>query len=70
MAGRTLEICRQTALQQGLVSLTLIFVDLGGAMSAFVGTYLGRRGTIQVGAALLLVVLVVCSVPQVISPII
>jgi SP family sugar:H+ symporter-like MFS transporter len=49
--GRTAEVCRQTALQQGLVSLTLIFIALGGAMSGVVGTYLGRRGTIQVGAA-------------------
>jgi len=49
--GRTTEFCSQTALQQGLVSLTLIFVALGGAMSGVVGNYLGRRGTVQVGSA-------------------
>lgn len=52
VTGRSAEVCRQTALEQGLVSLTLIFVALGGGMSGVVGTHFGRRGTIQVGAAL------------------
>src|ERR1700761_4050919 len=43
-------VCSQTALQQGLVSLTLLFVGLGGAASGVTGNYLGRRGTVQVGA--------------------
>ncbi|OQU97867.1 hypothetical protein CLAIMM_03744 [Cladophialophora immunda] len=50
--GETAVVCSQTALQQGLVSLTLLFVALGGALSGIAGTYLGRRGTIQVGALL------------------
>jgi SP family sugar:H+ symporter-like MFS transporter len=49
--GTTAVVCSQTALQQGLVSLTLLFIALGGAISGIVGNYLGRRGTIQVGAA-------------------
>lgn len=52
LTGITAVVCSQTALQQGLVSLTLLFVALGGAFSGIVGNYLGRRGTIQVGAAL------------------
>lgn len=49
--GITAVVCSQTALQQGLVSLTLLFIALGGAISGPVGNYLGHRGTIQVGAA-------------------
>lgn len=49
--GVTTVVCSQTALQQGLVSLTLLFIALGGAISGVVGNFLGRRGTIQVGAA-------------------
>jgi MFS family permease len=48
--GITAVVCSQTALQQGLVSLTLLFVALGGALSGITGNYLGRRGTMQVGA--------------------
>ncbi|EXJ64254.1 hypothetical protein A1O7_00590 [Cladophialophora yegresii CBS 114405] len=48
--GITAVVCSQTALQQGLVSLTLLFVALGGAISGITGNYLGRRGTMQVGA--------------------
>ena len=48
--GTSIEVCSQTALQQSLVSLTLIFVALGGALSGVVGNYFGRRGTIQSGA--------------------
>ena len=45
-------VCQQTALQQALVSLTLIFIALGGGISGIVGNHFGRRGTIQVGALL------------------
>lgn len=48
--GVTAVVCSQTALQQGLVSLTLLFVAVGGVISGFTGNYLGRRGTMQVGA--------------------
>ena len=50
--GMTAVTCTQTALQQSLVALTLLFVGLGGAVSGCSGHYLGRRGTIQVGALL------------------
>lgn len=50
--GKTATVCTQTALQQGLVSLTLLFVALGGALSGPVGSYFGRRGTIRIGALL------------------
>ncbi|KAK5207548.1 hypothetical protein LTR72_007196 [Exophiala xenobiotica] len=50
--GITAVVCSQTALQQGLVSLTLLFIALGGLLSGVVGKYWGRRGTIQVGALL------------------
>ena len=45
-------VCSQTALQQALVSLTSLFVALGGALSGFTGNYFGHRGTMQVGALL------------------
>ncbi|KAJ9607335.1 hypothetical protein H2200_008408 [Cladophialophora chaetospira] len=48
--GITAVVCSQTALQQGLVSLTLLFVGVGGAIAGITGNYLGRRGTMQVGA--------------------
>ena len=50
--GKEGQVCQQTALQQGLVSLTLLFISLGGGISGVVGNYFGRRGTIQVGAVL------------------
>ena len=50
--GEQVQVCQQTALQQGLVSLTLLFIALGGGVSGAVGNYFGRRGTIQVGAFL------------------
>lgn len=50
ITGVTAAVCSQTALQQGLVSLTLIFVALGGLVSGIVGSFFGRRGTIQAGA--------------------
>lgn len=52
ITGVTAVVCSQTALQQGLVSLTLIFVALGGLVSGLVGSFFGRRGTIQAGAIL------------------
>lgn len=36
------------ALQQSLISLPLLFIALGGALSGVTSTYIGRRGTIQV----------------------
>ncbi len=50
--GVSFVVCSQTALQQGLVSLTLLFIAVGGAASGVVGQVWGRRGTIQVGCVL------------------
>ena len=48
-AGVMTKTCSLTALQQSLVSVTFLFVALGGSLSGLTGNYLGRRGTIQVG---------------------
>ena len=54
-AGALVTVCRITALQQSLVSLTSLFTAVGSLLSSISGTYLGRRGTIQCGALLVLV---------------
>ena len=48
-AGKATTMCTLTAVQQSLVSLTFLFVALGGALSGLTGTYFGRRGSIQIG---------------------
>ncbi len=48
--GSFVTVCRITALQQSLVSLTSLFTAVGSLLSSISGTYVGRRGTIQVGA--------------------
>lgn len=53
--GTLIEVCRISALQQSLVSLTSLFTAVGSMLSSISGTYIGRRGTIQVGALLVLV---------------
>lgn len=53
--GALIKVCRITALQQSLVSLTSLFTAVGSALSSVTGTYVGRRGTIQVGALLVLI---------------
>lgn len=50
--GALIERCSVTALQQSLVSVTFLFVAVGGVLGGVTGTYLGRRGTIQVGSLL------------------
>ena len=52
--GAQVTVCRITALQQSLVSLTSLFTAVGSLLSSVSGTYIGRRGTIQVGALLVL----------------
>lgn len=47
--------CHISALQQSLVSLTGLFQALGGTLAGFAATYLGRRGSLQVGALLVAV---------------
>ncbi|KAK5046475.1 hypothetical protein LTR84_008278 [Exophiala bonariae] len=48
--GATITKCTLTALEQGLTSLSILFIGLGATIGGFIGNYLGRRGTIQVGA--------------------
>lgn len=50
--GLTTEKCELTATQQSLISLTSLFIAVGGALAGFSGRYLGRRGTVLVGALL------------------
>lgn len=53
--GAMIEKCHVAATQQSLISLTSLFIALGGALSAPVGHYLGRRGTIQFGCVLVII---------------
>ncbi|KAF9884523.1 hypothetical protein FE257_001711 [Aspergillus nanangensis] len=46
--GTTTESCALTALQQSLVGISVLFMGLGSISAGFLGTKLGRRGTIQV----------------------
>lgn len=48
--GTEIMKCTLTALEQGLTSLSILFIGLGATIGGFVGNYLGRRGTIQVGS--------------------
>lgn len=54
-AGLLVEKCSVTALQQSLISVTFLFVAVGGVLGGATGTYLGRRGTIQFGCVLVAV---------------
>lgn len=53
--GVPTKVCQVTALQQSLVSLTTLFIAIGSGVSGVTGTYLGRRGTLQVGSAVVIV---------------
>ncbi|KAF3393069.1 High-affinity glucose transporter ght1 [Talaromyces pinophilus] len=46
------DICELSAVQQSLVSVTSIFMGLGGGFGGVVATYIGRRGTMQVGCVI------------------
>lgn len=48
-------VCSLTTLQQSLVSVTFLFVAVGGVLGGVTGNYLGRRGTIQCGCLLVAV---------------
>lgn len=54
-SGSLIRMCRLSALQQSLTSLTSLFTAVGSGLSSVTGTYIGRRGTIQVGAILVLI---------------
>lgn len=53
--GRLVEKCHLTAVAQSMVSLSAIFTAIGGALSGIIGKYLGRRGTIQFGCAIIII---------------
>lgn len=53
--GQFTRVCLLSALEQSLVAVTSLFIALGSALSIITGVYLGRRGTIQVGSALVLI---------------
>ena len=53
--GQMTMICQLSALQQSLISLTSLFIALGGALAGVIGHYFGRRGTIQSGCLLVIV---------------
>ena len=52
--GNMIEMCTLSATQQSLVSVTSLFIALGGATAGVAGNYLGRRGTIQTGCFLII----------------
>jgi SP family sugar:H+ symporter-like MFS transporter len=45
-----MEQCTLTALQQSLISVTILFIGVGSTVAGIAGKYLGRRGTIRAGA--------------------
>lgn len=53
--GATTEQCSLSALQQSLVGLQTLFYAVGAATAGPVGTWLGRRRTIQVACALCII---------------
>ncbi|OQV05056.1 hypothetical protein CLAIMM_09854 [Cladophialophora immunda] len=53
--GATMELCSLSALQQSLISLQTLFYAVGAATAGPVGTWLGRRHTIQVPCALCII---------------
>ncbi|KAJ5573591.1 uncharacterized protein N7459_008018 [Penicillium hispanicum] len=50
--GKVVEQCSITPLQQSLISLSYLFIGIGGGISGLTGRYIGRRGSIQIGCAL------------------
>ena len=55
-AGATTLLCELSATQQSLTaSIYLLFMALGAGAAGVTGSYLGRRGTIQVGCAFIIV---------------
>ncbi|KAJ5182657.1 hypothetical protein N7492_000273 [Penicillium capsulatum] len=54
-SGKLDEQCFITALQKSMISLSSLFIALGGAISGLSGRYIGRRGSIQVGCMLTII---------------
>lgn len=53
--GSVTETCSISSLKKSLIQLTVLFMSLGGALSAVIGDYLGRRGTLQLACLLVAV---------------
>ncbi|KAK3045494.1 hypothetical protein LTR09_012924 [Extremus antarcticus] len=53
--GQLEEECVLSATAQSIVALSALFMAAGGAISGIIGNYLGRRGTIQVGCAIIII---------------
>ena len=53
--GKMTRVCSLSALAQSIIAISSLFTAVGSVLSGFVGTYLGRRGTIQVGCALIII---------------
>ena len=51
--GQFQQVCHLSPMQQSLKSLTYIFAAVGGGISGFTGTSIGRRGTLLLGALLI-----------------
>ncbi|KAJ6046426.1 hypothetical protein N7444_007680 [Penicillium canescens] len=50
-----IEVCSLTPLQQSLISLSYLFIAIGGGVSALTSHRFGRRGAIQVGCMLAII---------------
>lgn len=50
-----IEHCTLTPLQESIVSLTFLFVALGGGIAGGTGQHCGRRGAIQIGCGLAII---------------
>ncbi len=55
VTGALIEMCRVTATQQSLISLTSLFSAVGSVLSGVTSAYVGRRGTIQLGSLIVLI---------------
>lgn len=55
MTGKVMMMCQLSATQQSLISVSFLFMALGGALAGVTGNYFGRRGTIQFASVLLIV---------------
>jgi sugar porter (SP) family MFS transporter len=51
VSGVATEVCKLSSLQQSLLSVSALFQALGAALSGVTGTFVGRRGTVMIGAA-------------------
>ena len=48
-------VCALSALAQSIVAISSLFTAVGSVLSGIVGTYVGRRGVLQTGCALIVV---------------